>query len=235
MMMAAARKKPTNWFAIGVTAAALVVVLVVGGIVWFANSQASSPGTVPEAAAVNADNGAIAIGSGSKTVDTYIDFMCPICDSFEQSYGPTLQQLASDNTITLNVHPISILDAQSQGTQYSTRAASAAYCVAVDNVANVPAFMKAMYAQQPKEGSAGLDNATIASIATTAGASDAVTSCITNGTYTKFVTAMTKKTPVQPGASGIATPTIAVNGTVLSNQKDLTGDPQKDIVARLNG
>lgn len=233
MMMAAARKS-TNWFAIGVTAAAVVVVLIIGGVVWFANSQATSTGTVPQSSAVNGDTGAIAVGTGSNTVDTYIDFMCPICNSFEQSYGPTLQQLVDDGKITLNIHPISILDAQSQGTQYSTRAANAAYCVAVDNPANIPAFVKAMYAQQPKEGTAGLDDATLASIAQDAGASDAVTSCITGGTYTKYVTALTKKTPSQTG-SGIATPTIAINGKVLVNQTDLTGNPQKDIVGRLNG
>lgn len=234
MMMAAVRKS-TNWFAIGVTAAAVVVVLIVGGVVWFANSQAGSPGTLPQSSAVNTDTGAIAVGTGPKTVDTYIDFMCPICNQFEQSYGPTLDQLVADDQITLNIHPISILDRASQGTQYSTRAASAAYCVAVDNPANIPAFVKALYAQQPSENTSGLDDATLASIATSAGASDAVTSCITDGTYEKFVTAMTQKTPVQPGQSGIATPTIEVDGTVLSNQTDLTGDPQKDIVARLNG
>ena len=233
MMMAAARKS-TNWFAIGVTAAAVVIVLVIGGVVWFANNQATSPGTVPQSSAVNADTGAIAVGSGSQTVDTYIDFMCPICNSFEQAYGSTLQQLVDDGTITLNIHPISILDAQSQGTQYSTRAANAAYCVAVDDPANVSAFVTAMYAQQPTEGTSGLDDATLATIAKNAGASDAVSSCITDGTYTKFVTAITKKTPSQTG-SGIATPTIAINGTVLVNQTDLTGDPQKDIVGRLNG
>jgi len=234
MMMAAARKA-TNWFAIGITAAAVVIVLVVGGVVWFANSQATSPGTLPESSVVNTDTGAIAVGSGPKTVDTYIDFMCPVCNSFEQAYGPTLQQLVDDGTITLNIHPISILDRQSQGTQYSTRSASAAYCVAVDDPAALPAFVKALYAQQPSEGTAGLDDATLASIATTAGASDAVTSCIEGGTYMKFVTAMTRGTPVQSGAAGVSTPTIVVNGTVLTNKTDLTGDPQKDIVARLNG
>ncbi|MDR6690131.1 protein-disulfide isomerase [Microbacterium sp. 1154] len=234
MMMAAARKT-TNWFAIGVTAAALVVVLIVGGVVWFANSQATSPGTLPQASAIDTETGAISVGTGEKTVDTYIDFMCPVCNSFEQAYGPTLQQLVDDSTITLKIHPIAILDRLSQGTQYSTRAANAAYCVAVDNAANIPAFVKALYAQQPKENTAGLDDATLASIATSAGASDAVSSCITSGTYTKFVTAMTQKTPLQPNATSVATPTIAVNGTVLQNQTDLSGDPQKDIVARLNG
>lgn len=234
MMMAAVRKS-TNWFAIGVTAAALVIVLIVGGVVWFANSQATSPGTLPESSAVNTETGAIAIGSGSQSVDTYVDFMCPVCNSFEQAYGPTLQQLVDDGTITLNIHPIAILDRLSQGTQYSTRAANAAYCVAVDDPANVSAYVKALYAQQPKENTAGLDDATLASVATSAGASDAVASCISEGTYTRFVTAMTAKTPLQANATSIATPTIAVNGVTLNNQTDLTGDPQKDIVGRLNG
>jgi hypothetical protein len=46
---------------------------------------------------------------------------------------------------------------------------------------------------------------------------------------------MTRQTPIQSGASGVSTPTIVVNGTLLTNKTDLTGDPQKDIVARLNG
>ncbi len=95
MMMAAVRKS-TNWFAIGITAAVVVVVLIVGGVVWFANSQATSPGTLPQSSAVNTDTGAIAVGTGEKTVDTYVDFMCPVCNSFEQAYGPTLQQLVDD-------------------------------------------------------------------------------------------------------------------------------------------
>ncbi len=40
---------------------------------------------------------------------------------------------------------------------------------------------------------------------------------------------MTPKTPVQPGAAGIGTPTVVVNDEVLT----LTGDPAADITARL--
>ena len=234
MMMAAARKA-TNWFAIGVTAAALVVVLIVGGVVWFANSQATSPGTLPEASAVNTDTGAISLGTGEKTVDTYVDFMCPICNQFEQSYGPVLDELVQSGEITLKIHPIAILDRSSQGTEYSTRAANAAYCVAVDDIANVPAFVKALYAQQPAELTAGLDDATLASIATSAGASDAVSSCITDGTYRKYVDYVTRKTPIQPDQTRITTPTIAVNGTVVQNSQVLRGDPKSTLESLLNG
>ena len=38
-----------------------------------------------------------------------------------------------------------------------------------------------------------------------------------DGEYSGFVTAMTEKTPVAPGASGIGTPTIAINGEVIAN------------------
>ena len=76
------------------------------------------------------ETGAIAVGDGENTLDTYIDFMCPVCNQFEQAYGETIQSLVDDGTITLNIHPISILDRESQGTEYSTRAANAMYCVA---------------------------------------------------------------------------------------------------------
>ena len=91
-------------------------------------------------------------------MDTYIDFMCPVCNQFEQLYGEAIDGLVDDGTITLNIHPISILDRASQGTEYSTRAANAMYCVAAaDADASVP-FMQAMFANQPAEGSTGLTN-----------------------------------------------------------------------------
>lgn len=224
----------TNWFAIWVSVAVVVVIVAIGGIVWYSNSQATATGPAPESSAINEDTGAIAVGDGPNTVDTYVDFMCPICNNFEQTYGSTLQQLASDGTITLNIHPISILDRASQGTEYSTRSANAMYCVAADDPANALPFLQALYENQPAEQSTGLDDATLTSIAEGVGASDSVASCIADGTYSSYVTAMTRETPVQSGASGVSTPTIVVNGQTLTNQTDLTGDPQADIVARFS-
>ena len=149
-------------------------------------------------------------------MDTYIDFMCPVCNQFEQAYGEAIQGLVTDGTITLNIHPISILDRASQGTEYSTRAANAMYCVAAaDGTAAVP-FMQAMFANQPEEGSTGLTNDQILSIAELSGVTG-IDACVNDGEYSGFVTAMTEKTPVAPGASGIGTPTIAINGEVIAN------------------
>jgi len=154
--------------------------------------------------------------------------MCPICNQFEQSYGETIQGLVDDGSVTLNIHPISILDRSSQGTKYSTRGANAMYCVAVaDAEASVP-FMQAMYQNQPQEGSTGLTDEQILGIAKGVGVTG-IDDCVNSGRYSKFVTTMTEKTPVKEGAGGIGTPTVVLNGEIV----DLTGDPQADIVNAL--
>jgi protein-disulfide isomerase len=90
------------------------------------------------------------------------------------------------------------------------------YCVAAaDGTAAVP-FMQAMFANQPAEGTAGLTNEQILEIAGGVGVTG-IDACVNDGEYSGFVTAMTEKTPVAPGAGGIGTPTIAVNGEVIAN------------------
>ena len=215
-MAAVARK--TNWFAIWVSVAVVVVLVIVAALVVWMNNSASTPAPVvtPDAAVIDADTGAIVVGDGEDALDTYIDFMCPVCNQFEQIYGEAISGLVEDGTITHNIHPISILDRVSQGTEYSTRAANAMYCVAAaDGTAAVP-FMQAMFANQPAEGTAGLTNEQILEIAGGVGVTG-IDACVNDGEYSGFVTAMTEKTPVAPGAGGIGTPTIAVNGEVIAN------------------
>ena len=213
-MAAAARK--VNWFAIWTSIAVVVVLIGVAILVVTLNNSADDPGEAPTAANVDFKTGAILVGEGDNTFETYIDFMCPVCNQFEQSYGPEIAKLVDDGTITLGIHPIAILDRASQGTEYSTRSANAMYCVAVeDGTAAVP-FMEAMYANQPAEGSTGLTDDQILEVASAVGV-DGIDECVTSGKYSQFVTDMTEKTPVQPGAAGIGTPTIVVNGEVIAN------------------
>jgi protein-disulfide isomerase len=215
-MAADARK--TNWFAIWVSIAVVVVlVLVAALVVWMNNSAVNpDPGTAPEAANIDSETGAISVGDGPDTLATYIDFMCPVCNDFEQIYGEAIQGLVDDGAITHDIHPIAILDRYSQGTEYSTRAANAMYCVAAaDGTAAVP-FMQAMFANQPAEGSTGLSDEQILAIAAAVGVTD-IDACVNDGEYADFVTAMTDETPVAPGAAGIGTPTIVVNGEPIAN------------------
>ena len=108
--MAKAAAGKTNWFAIWVSVAVVVVVALVVALVVWMNNAATDPGTPPSGSGINQETGAVVVGSGSQTLDTYIDFMCPICNQFEETYGDEILDLVNDGTITLNIHPIAILD-----------------------------------------------------------------------------------------------------------------------------
>ena len=58
-----------------------------------------------------------------------------------------------------------------------------------------------------------------------------IDSCVNDGLYMDYVTTMTEKTPVKPGAGGIGTPTVMLNGEFVT----LTGDPEADLVTPLQG
>jgi protein-disulfide isomerase len=232
--MATAVRK-TNWFAIWVSVAVVVVIAVVAGLVIWMNNAAtagnaptSSSTAKPEASNIDTSTGAISFGTGTNTMDTYIDFMCPICNQFEQTYGEEISSRVADNSITLNIHPIAILDGSSQGTAYSSRAASAMYSVAIADPDKAYAFMQAMYAGQPAENSTGLTNSQIISIAEKAGVNmtDDLKSAINDNKYLNYVQTMTDKTPIAPGSTGIGTPTIAINGKTIANST-LPSDPSQ--------
>ncbi|GAB2830268.1 DsbA family protein [Microbacterium insulae] len=212
--------RKVNWFAIWVSVGVVAALVVVAVLVVTLNNQAvdPEPGQTPSASNIDAGTGAILVGEADDTLGTYIDFMCPVCNQFEEVYGGEISSLVDDGSITLAIHPISILDSRSQGTDFSTRAANAMYCVAVaDAEASLP-FMNAMFANQPQEGTPGLTDEEILQIAESAGVTG-IESCVNDGVYADYVTAMTEDTPVQPGANGIGTPTITVNGEVISNSQ----------------
>lgn len=206
----AAAKSNTNWFAIGVSIAVVVVLVVLGGLVVFLNNQATAPGVAPKGGNVNTETGAISFGAGDDEVDVFVDFMCPICGDFESAYGEQLQSAAASDDITLNIHPVSILDRYSQNTKYSTRAASAAYCVAENAPDSFLDFFNFMFANQPQENTAGYTDEELAAYAEQVGAG-AAADCIADGTYMDFVGDQTKAQEIQ------GTPTVEVNGERIEN------------------
>ena len=214
--MAAAQGK-TNWFAIWISAAVVVVLVALGGVVVFLNNQATAPGTAPETAGiVNGETGAISFGEGDTTIDTYVDFMCPICGDFEDAYGAALQDAAANDTITLNIHPISILDGASQGTEYSSRAASAMYCVASEAPDTALDFFNLLFENQPEENTTGLTDEQLSAFAEQAGAG-AAADCIADGTYMKFAQDQVEQTPPDPETGRVGTPTVAIDGDRIDN------------------
>lgn len=208
----AAAKSNTNWFAIGVSIAVVVVLVAIGGLVVFLNNQATAPGATPKANdTFNSETGAISFGDGEDTVAVFVDFQCPVCKTFEDQFGPQLEAAAADGRITLEYHPIAILDRFSQGTEYSSRSAGAAVCVAESNPELYLDFAKTLFENQPAENTSGLTNDQLAGFASQVGADDAV-SCITDETYRKFGAAQAKSHEIA------GTPTVEINGTRLNLQ-----------------
>lgn len=156
-------------------------------------------------------------------VVVYADFMCPICNTFEQTNGETLAQLREAGEIALEYRPVAILDRYSQGTNYSTRAATAAGLVADRAPEQFLAFHDALFANQPAENTTGLDDATIASIAREAGVPDAVAATIEDGSYLEgdgsfrpWVAAASEQAS-RDFPEGFGTPTILVDGENLAD------------------
>ncbi len=223
--MAQAASGKTNWFAIWTSVAVVAVVAVVVVLVMVMNNRATEPGLAPNSSGINQETGAIIFGDGPDTVATWVDFMCPYCGQFEKTEGETITQLIDEGKITLEFHPVSILDRLSQGTQFSTRAASAMYAVAEADPDNAYAFLTAMYANQPAEQTAGLTDEEMVQIAKDAGVNvtPELESAILDGKFLDFASQQS----LPEGATG--TPTLAINGELVP----ITFDPQADIVNRL--
>ena len=164
--------------------------------------------------------GALVLGDGQTIVDTYIDPMCPYCGLFERASGAAIAQLVNDGTITLRVHLMNFLDRSSEGTAYSSRAGSALACVAKADPKATLAYLGELYDNQPQEGTGGLSDKGLLSLAHSVGA-DAAASCITSYRYAGWITTNTQSavTGPIPGANIAAitqTPTILVNGHVYT-------------------
>ncbi|CAL4860815.1 thioredoxin domain-containing protein [Microbacterium sp. MM2322] len=223
--MATAVRK-TNWFAIWISVGVVIVLVGVVAVVAVLNSRATDPGPVPAASGINRETGAVTFGKGPDKVSTWVDFMCPYCGQFEETEGKTIAGLVDDGSITLEVHPVTILDRQSQGTEYSSRAASAFYAVAEADPDNAYAFFRALYDNRPEEQTPGLTDEELIKIAKDSGVTMTakLEKSIKDHEYVGF--AQSQKLP--EGATG--TPTLMVNDQLVP----VTYDPKKDILANIS-
>jgi len=150
---------------------------------------------------------ATAAGKPAQAV-IYLDFMCPACNNFEKQYSDQLTKWQNDGTITLEYRPLNFLDRFSSGTNYSSRAAAAAACVADTSPDKYKTFFDSLFANQPAENGKGLDNATLVKLATEAGAAD-ISSCVNDKTFRPYVA----NTSGLASAHGVnATPTVFIDG-----------------------
>lgn len=209
-----------------IVAISVVGLLIFGGIVYFIVNSAKVPGLDESGAVLPAGSdvtGGIPVGKtgivgvdvpGDEVprVDIYEDFMCPICGQFEEINAADIDEMREAGTISVYYHPVAILDHTSLGSEFSTRAANAAATVADQAPEHFHSFTAAMYANQPEEGTEGLDDAAIASIAESAGVPADVAGMLDDGKFTKWVIAATDQAS-QDGMTG--TPTVMVDREVL--------------------
>lgn len=155
-------------------------------------------------------------------IGLYEDFLCPACGNFERSFGPTISKLIDTGAVAADYHMVAILD--SAGNGYSSRAGSAAYCVADESIDAFRRFHTALFNEkiQPQENSGVYpDNAQLIEYARQSGVTGGVPDCINKGSYVDMVKKMA-------GATGIqATPTIRING------EDYKPTTPQDLVAKV--
>ena len=184
-----------------IVAVLLVVLGIVAAVLYLDQTEEVIP---PQAEHTDS---AIVLGDGPVTVDLYEDFMCPICEYFHSTTSQDLQDMVDNGQITLNVHPIAILDGASEGTRYSTRSASAAVCAADEG--QFSEYTAALFANQPAEHTAGLDDDELTALGTDLGLGSSFSDCIAEKTYRGWVQQATD-TAADNGVT--ATPTVFVNG-----------------------
>ncbi len=157
-------------------------------------AEVTAPGAEPEA------------GKPVKVV-LYIDFICPVCKSFETQYNESLTKLRNEGKVTVEYRPLGFLDSRST-TNYSSRAANAAACVVNESPEKYSAFVDELFAKQPAEGSAGLSDADLKKMAADLGAKS-IDKCVDDKTYRPYV----KHATQEAAAIGVTgTPSVFVEG-----------------------
>ncbi|GEL95880.1 DsbA family protein [Cellulomonas composti] len=189
-----------------------------------APSTANDSGGIP----VSNDGTGVA-GDGDVVVTIYFDPMCPYCGQFDQANSADLDALVQEDGVTIDYRPLSFLDGNSKGTHYSTRAGNALAVVADQDGEHFTAFLTALYANQPAEGSEGLTDDEIADLAVGVGVPQDVADqflSVVDGTFTTsgsdeektgtwrtfapWIMAATSQADTDLG--GISTPTVLIDG-----------------------
>jgi protein-disulfide isomerase len=195
------RRSRTLW-----TSIAAVAVLVIAGLIgWgLVASQDSGSVTAPPGA-VEAGTG-IKMGSGPVQIDIYEDFICPACGQFENQTGGTIDQLVAEGKVTVVYHPVAFLD-RASSTDYSTRSSAASGAAAEGG--KFREYAKALFAQQPAEGSAGLSDDQLIQIGRSVGLGDAFAQAVRDGKYKPWTAHVTDEAS---GDGVTGTPTVRVGG-----------------------
>lgn len=160
---------------------------------------------------------------GAVDIHVYVDYLSPGAGDFERANAKQLATWVSQDAATVTYHPVALLTANSNGTKYSLRAASAVACVAAREPDVFYAFNHALLVDQPKQDTDGRSDKELIDLAVSSGVKDAkgLQSCVEESTYDSWVKDVTQRAvdgPL-PGSKKETlggAPTIVVNGQVYA-------------------
>ena len=151
-------------------------------------------------------------------IQIWVDYHCPVCAIFEETNNKQIETLVEQGAATLEIHPVAILDRASLGSRYSSRSMNAAGCVANYSPDDLLAFNTALFANQPEEQTAGLDDEQLIGIAEEAGVGQLarVGDCIEEDRFESWTAAVTERAVNNPDLLNeqgqFGTPAVLVNG-----------------------
>lgn len=215
----------------GIAVVAVLAIAVIGYVVFQGNkSGTSTTEPIPQASAdkvISAlavrDGNTVLVGKDTApvTIDVYEDFLCPICGTFEKTYGSDIKKAVEDGKLKIRYSMLPMLNGKSDPPGYSTDSANAALCVADDG--KFTAFHAALFSKQPEEGEAGYTKDQLIKLGKEVGVTSAAfESCVQNNTYKTQLDELMSKTSNDPVLRDAetgrfrGTPSVAANGQLVN-------------------
>ncbi|MCW5952989.1 MAG: thioredoxin domain-containing protein [Propionibacteriaceae bacterium] len=212
----AKERKVRNIITFSILGVALLAI--VGVIVAVVVSSRNTP--VAEGGGAVTGNYSVLAGQPDAPVKVaiYQDFMCPYCGMFERANRDDLEALVDNGTAQIEFHVVNWQDRQSQGTNYSSRSGNAFVAVAKAQPDKVMAFNAALFDQQPDEGTPGLSDAEIASLARGVGVSNDVIATFARMANQSFID---NASSVAANSGITGTPTILIDGNPIDKSLNI--------------
>lgn len=211
----------------GTTSATPTTVTDDGGIVLEPGTDAADDGaaedSADDAATTSAPSGEV------PQVAVYVDFQCPHCLAFEQANLGLLTDQLSAGNISLAIHPVALMDNASQGTEFSSRAANAAACVAEHEPGVFLDVTRGLFDLQGPAAQGAVNDEVLTGAVKDAGASSSqVQACIEDRAYDGWVRDSTEQAVSDPALAGpsgrFGTPTVLVDGARFTGDPEVPGD-----------
>ncbi|KJK50412.1 hypothetical protein UK23_10415 [Lentzea aerocolonigenes] len=191
----------------GIAVVAVLALAVIGYVVFQQmKPSTSATGAIPQtspdhiiSAPAVRDGNTVLVGkdTATVTVDVYEDFLCPICGTFEKTYGTQIKTAVEDGKVKIRYHVLPMLDRLSKPAGYSSLSANAGLCVADEGKFNE--FHGALFSFQPEEGEAGYTADQLIQLGKDLGiTSSGFESCVRNNTYKSSLDELMTQTSNDP-------------------------------------